>query len=67
MVDTNARNVTGGARQLQERFGSQIETVRDSLSGFNDEAVRVIKERPAACLLGALALGFVVGRIISRI
>ena len=65
MVDTNARSKAGG-RDIQERLGAPIETVRESLSTFNEEAVRVIKERPGACLIGALALGFVVGRIVSR-
>ncbi len=39
---------------------------RRKLEEWNRTALRFVRERPGACLLGALAFGFVVGRIASR-
>lgn len=54
------------ARELQQRVGPQIEDARRSLNDFNTRAVAFIKARPGTCLLGALAFGFLVGKIASR-
>jgi hypothetical protein len=53
-------------RDLQERFGPQIEDARRNLGDLNNKVVKFIREHPGTCLLGALAVGFVVGRIASR-
>ncbi len=65
-MDLIPRNVQERTRHLQERMKPQIDQVRDNLVSANREAARFIRERPAVALLGALALGFVVGRIVSR-
>ena len=54
------------ARELEDRVRPQIEEARRRLSDINDRAVSFIKERPGATLLGALAVGFVIGRIARR-
>jgi hypothetical protein len=36
------------------------------LDDFNQRALAFIRERPGTALLGALALGFVVGKLASR-
>lgn len=54
------------ARELQERIGPQIDQARQNLSQLNVRVTSFIKENPGTCLLGALAIGFVVGKIASR-
>ncbi|HEX4802646.1 MAG TPA: hypothetical protein VFV14_03990 [Myxococcaceae bacterium] len=54
------------AREIQERLAPQIEEAKRGLSDLNTRIKSFVRERPGVCLLGALALGFVVGRIASR-
>lgn len=54
------------ARQLQERMGPEIDQARENLTELNERVVGFIKQNPGTCLLGALAVGFIVGRIASR-
>ncbi len=54
------------ARELQERIGPGIDQAKENLAELNERAVGFIKQNPGTCLLGALALGFVIGRIASR-
>jgi len=53
-------------RELGERVRPQIEDARRRLSSFNEQAVSYIKENPGQCVLGALALGYIVGKIARR-
>jgi hypothetical protein len=43
-----------------------IEELKQRLELLNERVKDFIKERPAACLAGALALGYVVARIARR-
>jgi ElaB/YqjD/DUF883 family membrane-anchored ribosome-binding protein len=59
--------------QARERVSSSVQALRDQivrpsrrLSSWNDTVAGYIKERPGRCLLGALALGFVVGKLARR-
>ena len=54
------------ARELQQRLGPQLEQARQNLADLNTRVVAFVKERPGTCLLGALAFGYVVGKIASR-
>lgn len=45
---------------------AQLENARVLLDDFNQRALAFIRERPGTALLGALALGFVVGKLASR-
>jgi hypothetical protein len=54
------------AREVQERLGPQLEEAKKSLSDLNERITAFVRKRPGMCLLGALAFGFVVGRIASR-
>ena len=54
------------AREMQQRIAPQLDEARQNLMDFNERAVRFIKERPGTALIGALAFGFVVGKIVSR-
>ncbi len=64
-MDTN-QQLQDRAREMQARIAPQIDEARQNLIDMNERAIRFIKERPGTCLLGALAFGFVVGKIVSR-
>lgn len=48
------------------RLRPQLREAGRRLSSWNDTVAGYIKERPGRCLLGALALGFVVGKLARR-
>jgi hypothetical protein len=54
------------ARELGERVRPQIEDAKRRLSSLNGKAVDFIKENPGTCLVGALALGYIIGKIARR-
>jgi ElaB/YqjD/DUF883 family membrane-anchored ribosome-binding protein len=54
------------ARELEDRIRPQIEDAKKKVSDLNDRAVSYIKENPGKCLLGAVAAGYIIGRIARR-
>jgi hypothetical protein len=54
------------ARQIEERVRPQIEEAKRRLSQLNSQATSYIKENPGKCLIGALAAGYIIGKIASR-
>jgi hypothetical protein len=54
------------ARELGERVRPQIEDAKRRLSTLNETVVDYIKENPGKCLLGAIAAGYVIGKIARR-
>jgi ElaB/YqjD/DUF883 family membrane-anchored ribosome-binding protein len=50
---------TQDAQQIIEQTKVAVDQAVEQVSGF-------IRERPIACLAGALALGYVIGKIVSR-
>jgi hypothetical protein len=44
----------------------QLDELKQRLDRLNERVKSFIKERPAACLVGAMALGYVVARIARR-
>jgi len=52
-----------GAAELEERVRPEIEAVKERFGEVNSKVVSFIKAHPTPCLLGALALGYLVGRI----
>lgn len=65
-MDVSTQQMEDVAHGLQTRILPAIEDARKNLEQFNTRAVRFIKANPGTCLIGALAIGFVVGRIASR-
>ena len=51
---------------LGERARPKIEEAKQKLGQSNGRATGFIKDHPAACLLGALALGYLVARLARR-
>jgi hypothetical protein len=54
------------ARELGERVRPQLEDAKRRLMSANDKVIDYIKENPGTCLVGAVALGFIVGKIARR-
>lgn len=54
------------AREIEARVRPQIEEAKQKLSDLNGQVVRYIKANPGTCLLGAVAAGFIIGRIARR-
>lgn len=50
----------------ESELANRLEEARQNLVRLNDRALAFARERPVTCLVGALALGFVVGKIASR-
>jgi ElaB/YqjD/DUF883 family membrane-anchored ribosome-binding protein len=54
------------AEEPGQAVADEVEAARKALEDLNQKAVAFIKERPGACVAGALVVGFVLGRILSR-
>ncbi len=54
------------ARELQDRLTPQLEQARQNLNELNTRVLSFVRERPGTCLIGALAFGYLVGKIASR-
>lgn len=62
----DATQMQDKAREMQQRIGPQIDEARQTFSDLNTRVTGFIRERPGTALLGALAFGFLVGKIASR-
>ena len=40
---------------------------RDKLATYNDQAAKYVRANPVPSIVGAVVVGFIVGRIISRL
>jgi len=58
-----ARNAAGRILPVEP---DRLDTMADQLRGLDQQARRLVQEYPAATVLGAVALGFVVGRLLRR-
>lgn len=54
------------ARHIEERVRPQIAEAKRKLSAFNEQATDFIKANPGKCLLGALAAGYIIGKLARR-
>jgi hypothetical protein len=54
------------ARDIEDRVRPQIEAAKKQVAGINDQIVGYIRANPGRCLLGAVAVGFIIGRIARR-
>lgn len=51
---------------LSDRVRPQIEQAKRQLGRLNGRITGFIKDHPAACLLGALTVGYLVARVARR-
>jgi hypothetical protein len=64
--DKDGSDKDGNDNDGNDGLGSRIEELRERIVSLNDRAKGFIKEHPAACLMGALGLGYLVARIARR-
>ena len=48
------------------QWASQLDDFREELEDLNRRAVEFVRENPAVCMLGALGIGYLVGKMASR-
>lgn len=65
-METNPQGMQDRARELQDRIVPQLEEAQRNLQDLNTRVVSYIRQNPGTCLLGAIAVGFLVGRLASR-
>lgn len=65
-MESTSQFLNEKTRAVQAELGPEVAELKKNLTELNGRLLSTIKERPGACLLGALALGFVVGRLVSR-
>jgi ElaB/YqjD/DUF883 family membrane-anchored ribosome-binding protein len=65
-MEINPQQIQDRAREIQERIVPQIEEARRNLEDVNTRVVSFIRANPGTCLVGAVALGFLIGKIASR-
>lgn len=65
-MDSTHTNSHTPLQDLESQIAPRIEEARENLTRANERALAFIRERPGTCLLGAMALGFIVGKIASR-
>jgi ElaB/YqjD/DUF883 family membrane-anchored ribosome-binding protein len=54
------------AREIGARVRPQIEEARRKFSSLNSSATEYIKENPGKCVVGAIALGYLIGKLAGR-
>jgi ElaB/YqjD/DUF883 family membrane-anchored ribosome-binding protein len=65
-MEMNPQQMQDRAREIQERIVPQIDEARRNLVDMNHRMVSFIRANPGTCLVGAVALGFLIGKIASR-
>jgi hypothetical protein len=60
------QNLGKNLSELGDRVAPQIEEAKRRLRSLNGQATQLIKDHPAACLLGALGVGYLIARIARR-
>jgi hypothetical protein len=54
------------ANDLVERIRPTLEDATDRLKSVNDRVSAFVREHPAACVAGAVALGYLAARLARR-
>ena len=71
-MDTTANQEQATERQtdgndgLRPRIEERIEELKERIGSLNERAKGFIKEHPAACLVGAVGLGYFFARMARR-
>ena len=61
-----AHQIEDTAREIGARVRPQLEDAKRRLSSANVTVTDYIKENPGKCVLGAIAVGFLIGKIARR-
>ena len=54
------------ARELGARVRPQIEEAKRRFDSLNSSATAYIKENPGKCVIGAIAIGYLIGKLAGR-
>jgi hypothetical protein len=54
------------ARAIEDRVRPRIDEAKQQLSDLNGRVATFIRENPGKCLLGAVAIGYIVARLARR-
>ena len=65
-MEMNPQQIQDRAREIQERIVPQIDEARRNLVDMNNRVVSFIRANPGTCLIGAVAVGFLIGKLASR-
>lgn len=61
-----AEQIESTVRDVGARVRPQLDDAKRRLTSLNSNVTGYIKENPGRCLLGAIAIGFLVGKIARR-
>ena len=61
-----AEQIESTVREVGERVRPQLDDARRRLTSLNSDVTSYIKANPGRCLIGAIAVGFLIGKIARR-
>ena len=61
-----AEQIESTVREVGARVRPQLDDAKKRLTSLNSNVTDYIKENPGRCLIGAIAIGFLVGKIARR-
>ncbi len=61
-----AEQIESTVRDVGGRVRPQLDDAKRRLTSLNSNVTGYIKENPGRCLIGAIAIGFLVGKIARR-
>jgi ElaB/YqjD/DUF883 family membrane-anchored ribosome-binding protein len=61
-----AEQIESTVRDVGSRVRPQLDDAKRRLTSLNSNVTSYIKENPGRCLIGAIAIGFLVGKIARR-
>jgi len=62
-----AEQIESTVREVGARVRPQLDDAKKRLTSLNSNVTDYIKENPGRCLIGAIAIGFLVGKIARRV
>ena len=60
------KDLENTAREVRRHIRPQVRAVARRLDALNDDVTDYIKDNPGKCVLGALAVGVIIGKLASR-
>ena len=60
------RSAQAADGEWKEELDASVGEVREKLATAGDTVIDFIKRRPVPCLVGALAVGYIFGRLVRR-
>jgi len=61
-----AEQIESTVREVGDRVRPQLDDAKRRLTSLNSDVTRYIKANPGRCLIGAMAVGFLIGKIARR-